>query len=600
LKNTRLAAVLWDMDGTLVDTEPYWHAAELKLVTEFGGQWTPEDQASLTGFDLRRAAAELQTRGGVDLGVDEIVGRMLDDVIAGVRNRIPWRPGARQLLEALGEQGVPCALVTMSWRPLVDAIVQGLPPSTFQATITGDEVDSGKPHPEPYLAAARALGVEAGDCVALEDSPTGLRSAVAAGCVVVAVPNEVPIPASESYRSCRSLEDLSVASLRGFVPRPRNVRRMIALAVAAAAIVAGVVVAKVVPAHTPGPTPPPTIAIDAWATSFDTVDPTLGATATPPHFREVMMAWYTLATPETITLSPNITADAQARAMSIARSANSKIVPMILDQSPTGSLAAALADPGRRAQHVDAIAKLVNDNGYDGINIDYEQFAFKESKASWPRISADFVSFLGDLAAALHPLGKTVSVVLAPIYDAGHDDASGYWVYDYHAIAPLVDRIQILAYDYSTTSPGPVAPLSYVRRAIAGARAAVDDVAKLDLAVGLFGYNWPIETVGTCPTGAQTGRTGVTQKTVGDLITKRQATPVHDLTTGEASFTYQVQFSDATTGCTQTREVHYVDVEGARQRIDLARTRFLGGVALWKLGFEDDSVTWSAISPLAS
>src|ERR1700746_135791 len=104
------------MDGTLVDTEPYWHEAEIDLVTEFGGSWTEEDQRSLTGFDLRDAAAELQTRGGVLLDVDEIGDRMLDHVIEKVHLQIPWRPGARELLCELHEAGVPCALVTMSWR----------------------------------------------------------------------------------------------------------------------------------------------------------------------------------------------------------------------------------------------------------------------------------------------------------------------------------------------------------------------------------------------------------------------------------------------------------------------------------------------------
>ena len=154
------AAVLWDMDGTLVDTEPYWMACEHELVDAFGGTWTEDDARSIIGFDLLDAAVVLRDRGGVDLEPHEIVERMLDGVIARVRERVPWRPGARRLLSELNELGVPCALVTMSWRRLVDAVVDELAPITFDAVVTGDDVRHGKPHPEPYLLAAERLGVD--------------------------------------------------------------------------------------------------------------------------------------------------------------------------------------------------------------------------------------------------------------------------------------------------------------------------------------------------------------------------------------------------------------------------------------------------------
>ena len=112
-------------------------------------------------------------------------------MIARLHRRIPWRPGARELLADLNEAGVPCALVTMSWRRFVDPIMAALPDRTFVATITGDEVPPGrgKPDPEPYLLGAAACGVHPEDCVAIEDSPTGVRSALRAGCRVVGVPN---------------------------------------------------------------------------------------------------------------------------------------------------------------------------------------------------------------------------------------------------------------------------------------------------------------------------------------------------------------------------------------------------------------------------
>ena len=188
------AAVLWDMDGTLVDTEPYWIAAEHAIVAEHGGTWSDEFAHQLVGNDLMVSAAFIREHSPVPWTPEQIVDELLVRVVAQVREHVPWRPGARELLEALREAGVPSALVTMSWRSLADAVVGALPAGAFAAVVTGDEVAHGKPHPEPYRAAARLLGVSPRDCVAIEDSPTGVRSAVAAGVPTVAVPHVVAVP----------------------------------------------------------------------------------------------------------------------------------------------------------------------------------------------------------------------------------------------------------------------------------------------------------------------------------------------------------------------------------------------------------------------
>jgi beta-phosphoglucomutase-like phosphatase (HAD superfamily) len=156
------AAVLWDMDGTLVDTEPYWIAAEHDIVEEHGGTWTEELAHQLVGQDLLVAATFIRDNSAVDWSPERIVDEMLGRVIGKVSEHIPWRPGARELLEALKAEGVPSALVTMSWRSLADAVLGALPEGTFDVVVTGDEVSHGKPHPEPYRAAARLLGVSPG------------------------------------------------------------------------------------------------------------------------------------------------------------------------------------------------------------------------------------------------------------------------------------------------------------------------------------------------------------------------------------------------------------------------------------------------------
>jgi len=188
------AAVLWDMDGTIVDTEPYWFAAEFEIVEMHGGQWSHEHARALVGSDLLDSGAYMRTHGGVDREPAEIVEMLLDRVVAQLRVEVPWRPGARELLAAVNEAGIPTALVTMSWKRFADQVVECLPSGSFRVLVTGDEVTRGKPHPEPYLLAAERLGVDVRDCVAIEDSPTGVRSALAAGCRVLGVPHVVEIP----------------------------------------------------------------------------------------------------------------------------------------------------------------------------------------------------------------------------------------------------------------------------------------------------------------------------------------------------------------------------------------------------------------------
>jgi len=212
-----LHAVLWDMDGTLVDTEPYWIECEHALVAEFGGTWTAADAHSIVGFDLLDSAHELRTRGGVDLEREAIVEWLLDGVIARVTDELPWRPGAPDLLAECAAAGVPCALVTMSWRRLADAVISAAPAGSFVTSITGDEVGQGKPDPEPYRAAAAALGVAPDRCVAIEDSPTGVASAMAAGCATLGVPHVVPVAAAPGLTIIDSLVGVDVAALRRLV-----------------------------------------------------------------------------------------------------------------------------------------------------------------------------------------------------------------------------------------------------------------------------------------------------------------------------------------------------------------------------------------------
>ncbi len=209
----RLKAVLWDMDGTLVDTEPYWIATEFAMAEKYGGTWSQEHALNLVGNALLASGDYIRVHMGIDRTPQQIVDELLDGVVERVRREIPWRPGARELLADLRAQGVPCALVTMSWQRFVDPILAQLPGDTFASVVTGDRVELGKPHPEPYLTAAAELGVAPGDCVAIEDSNTGAKSAESAGCVVLCVPNHVPILEGELRVFADTLTGLDATGL---------------------------------------------------------------------------------------------------------------------------------------------------------------------------------------------------------------------------------------------------------------------------------------------------------------------------------------------------------------------------------------------------
>jgi len=210
-----LAAALWDFDGTLADTEPLWIAAEYDLVHRLGGRWSEEDAEQLVGNSLLDSGSYiLNAIGRVDLSPAWVVDQLLTSVVDHVRsNPIGWRPGAIELLKSLEGAGVPCALVSASYRVLLDAALSQLPEGTFQVSVAGDEVSRGKPHPEPYERACTALGVSAPYCVVLEDSETGCRAGNAAGALVVAIPNRVEIPKAPRRIHVRSLVDLDAAAL---------------------------------------------------------------------------------------------------------------------------------------------------------------------------------------------------------------------------------------------------------------------------------------------------------------------------------------------------------------------------------------------------
>ncbi|MFP3465385.1 HAD family hydrolase [Leifsonia sp. SIMBA_070] len=216
------AAVLWDMDGTLVDTEPYWMASEQELVGSFGGTWSHDDGLLLVGLGLWNSAEILRSRG-VAMEADEIVHWLTDRVQQKLDEQgVPWRPGAKELLRSVRERGIPTALVTMSVRRMAEQIVAHIPFDGFDVIVSGDEVEEPKPAPEPYLRAARLLGVEITDAVAIEDSLVGLASAVSSGAATIGVPHIVPLPESDQHTLWESLEGRTADDLIAVVAARRE------------------------------------------------------------------------------------------------------------------------------------------------------------------------------------------------------------------------------------------------------------------------------------------------------------------------------------------------------------------------------------------
>lgn len=217
----RLHAVLFDMDGLLVDSEPQWEAVIAVIVerlrTPQGRAWTPHDQDLVVGSALLASAGHMAAVAGTTVHPEAIVEEMVTAMEERVRREVVWRPGARELLAACAAEGVPTALVSSSYRPLLDAVCSHLDPVPFAVTVAGDEVSRGKPDPEPYLTACRLLGVDPSCCVVLEDSPTGATAGEAAGCLVVAVPNVVPVEPTPRRHVVASLADLDLATLRAML-----------------------------------------------------------------------------------------------------------------------------------------------------------------------------------------------------------------------------------------------------------------------------------------------------------------------------------------------------------------------------------------------
>jgi len=368
-----------------------------------------------------------------------------------------------------------------------------------------------------------------------------------------------------------------------------------------------------------------------WMTSPGRPTGVDSAVANADLFEDVSPFWYSATARKgggvEVKLNPNFTnGDANvAWAMERLRAAGLLVLPAIADASGKGRMATTLADPALRGQHIADLVALVVNNGYDGLDLDYENFAFSDGRASWDATQPNWTTFVVELGAALHAQGKLLSATIPGPCDTQNrcGGRNGYWVYNLPGIAPHVDRIRIMAYDYTVNSVGPIAPMDWVR-AIVEHSVTVMDPAKLQIGVPTYGRartrtksGGGYRLTGVCPSKngssaerrayrSATSMAAVTAADIPELLATYGLTDADvtwDPVRQESSFRYtkQVDWTDSSGNrqtCNAQRQVNFVGPDGVLARTQLVGQYGLNGAALWTIGGENPA-QWAAIRSYA-
>jgi HAD superfamily hydrolase (TIGR01509 family) len=216
-EGSALQAVLLDMDGTLVDTEGFWWDVEVEVFAGLGHTLDESWRHVVVGGPMTRSAGFLIEVTGADIMLPELTVLLNKGFEERIDQALPLMPGAARLLTELYEHQIPTALVSASHRRIIDRVLARLGPRHFALSVAGDEVARTKPHPDPYLVAAAGLGADPARCAVVEDTATGIASAEAAGCHVVAVPSVAPVAPAHRRTVVTSLEEVDLAFLRGLI-----------------------------------------------------------------------------------------------------------------------------------------------------------------------------------------------------------------------------------------------------------------------------------------------------------------------------------------------------------------------------------------------
>ena len=318
--------------------------------------------------------------------------------------------------------------------------------------------------------------------------------------------------------------------------------------------------------------------------------------------KEVMPFWYTLKSP-TVIRDDYATANPSwpiANTICLMRKSGLKLIPTITDGTDKLVLSGYLAKPEVRTTIVKTIVDLVNKYSFDGIDLDFEGFAFVDGNTTWPKTAPNWVLFVKELSIALRAQQKLLSIS-APYAFNPTEKQKGYYVYSWAEIASSIDRLRIMTYDYSVAKPGPIGPISWTEKTL---QYAISIMPASKVFIGLPGYgrDWITGVTGTCPATAPPGlKAGAKAATfrmnyAAAKAVIDQAVPTFDVKSSEATYSYQQTFNGLTakgaaTACTVNRTVWYQNDRSYLERMNLVAKYRLGGAALWTLGMEDLAAT---------
>ena len=348
---------------------------------------------------------------------------------------------------------------------------------------------------------------------------------------------------------------------------------------------------------------PPRKIFSGWIPYYSIKTSVPAAVSNADLIKEVMPFWYTLkfdgktkSTVVTDLYTPANPSIPMAQTVGALRSAGFTLIPTITDGTAKDVLAGLLAKPAARAQIVQAITTMVVSNNFDGVDLDFEGFAFVDSNKTWPKTAPLWTALVKELSASLRAQNKILSVSTPYVLDPAGKQR-GYYVYAWAAIAPYIDRLRIMTYDYSVSKVGPIGPISWAERTV---QYAVKVMAPSKVFVGIAGYgrDWVTSVTGVCPANVASvikpGAKAATflMRNAQDLAATYGVTPTYDAKFGESTFTYQKVYNGNTSGglatsCTATRTAWYQDAQSYALRAALVDKYRLGGLAAWTIGMEE-------------
>lgn len=346
---------------------------------------------------------------------------------------------------------------------------------------------------------------------------------------------------------------------------------------------------------------PPRKILTGWIPYYGMKTALPSAVANGDLIKEVMPFWYTLKSETKITdlYTPSNPSVPMSVPLTTMRDSGFQIIPTITDGTDKLVLAKLLSVPTTRTQVVKTITNLVVANNFDGIDLDFEGFAFSDPISSWPATQVNWDAFIQELSTSLHGLGKLLSVTTPVLFDPA-TGKKGYYVYDWTSISPMIDRLRIMTYDYSIISPGPIGPITWAEQSISYAVSVVP-ASKVYLGVPGYGRDWVTKVVGICPSDFLTtivpgGRAAPLMRDIANLALSYGATPTYNNSFSEATFSYQKVYSGPSstglqTSCTASRTVWYQNAQSFAARAQLVAKYRLGGITEWTFGMEDPTAT---------